>query len=387
MKKPYALTAVVFLAFLFGVAALLAADAPAIGRSVLTAWRNTAGGAAEHLDSATAAMEEAVNTSLRRNNYAVELYGGLLRLAGKRVSEDPAVPDYSVALMDNGSITFVNLDTTEVADMSAAADEIAGWADALADADIPLLYVAYPRKTPRTGSGLPAGLTDRPVLKMAALVDELAARGVPLLDLRDTFEALGDYSSLFFRTDHHWNVRGGFFAFQTIAAVLREDYGLDMDSFYEDESNYRSQVLEDWFLGSQGKRVGTLFAGTDDFELLTPAFDTSFTYTLHAEGLVREGSMEETLLFPERAAEKDYYNANPYTYYSGGDYAMATAVNHGNPGGPSILLVRDSMACAVTPFLALDCSTLTTVDTRYYTADIVALALELQPDIVLVMRS
>lgn len=386
MKKTYTLTAVVFLVFIFGLAVFLLTDVKGIGRSVLTAWRSADGGVVTHLDAATDSAEEALSASLRRGNTAVELYGGLLRLTAKRVSEDTSIPDYSVARLDNGAITFVNLDTLSVPDQSEAVEEIAGWAEALEEADIPLLFAAYPKKTARSDSGLPAGLSDWPVLKMTALAEGLAAEGVPVLDLRDSFEALGDYSDLFFRTDHHWNIRGGLFAYQTIAQTLREDYGLPLDEFYEDASNYHSEILEDWFLGSQGKRVGTLFGGTDDFELLTPGFDTSFTFSIPSQGLVREGSMEETILFPERVAERDYYSGNPYTYYSGGDYDLLTIENHLNPDGPAILLVRDSMACAVTPFLALGCSTLTQVDTRYYEGDVADLALELRPDLVLVMR-
>lgn len=386
MKKPYALTAVVFLVFIFGLALFLLTDIVGIGKTVLTAWRNTDGGVVAHLDAATAGTEDALNASLRRGNVAVELYGGMLRLLGKDVSEDPSIPDYSVARTENGSITFVNLDRTEIAATAETVQELADWSETLAAKNIPLLHVAYPRKTPRAETGLPIGLADWPSLKMSALVDGLQTSGVSVLDLRDSFEALGDYSHLFFRTDHHWNIQGGLFAYQTIAQTLREDYGLTLDTFYEDASNYNSDVLEDWFVGSQGKRVGTLFGGTDDFELLTPNFDTDFTFSIPSQGVVRTGPMEGTILFPERVAQRDYYNGNPYTYYSGGDYDLLTIENHNNPDGPTILLVRDSMACAVTPFLALSCSTLIQVDTRYYEGDVAQLALELEPDMVLVLR-
>ena len=63
MKKPYTLTAVVFLVFIFGLFAFLLTDSLSIGKSVLTAWRNTDGGVVSHLDSATASTEEALNTS------------------------------------------------------------------------------------------------------------------------------------------------------------------------------------------------------------------------------------------------------------------------------------------------------------------------------------
>ena len=386
MKKPYTLTAVVFLVFIFGLFGFLLTDSPAIGSSVLTAWRNTDGGAVAHLDAATASTEDALSASLRRGNAAVELYGGLLRLMGKDVSEDPSIPDYSVARLDNGQINFVNLDTQELPDISKSVSEISGWAHTLAEQDIPLLHIAYPKKTPRTDSGMPVGVEDWPVLKMSALVDGLRSEGVSVLDLRDAFEGLGDYSHLFFRTDHHWNIRGGLFAWQTVAETLRADYGLPIDPFYEDGDNYSSEILEHWFLGSQGKRVGTLFGGADDFELLTPDFDTSFTFTVHDTATIRSGSMEETILFPQRVAQKDYYNGNPYTYYGGGDYGLLTIRNHLNPDGPSILLVRDSMACAVTPFMASACSRLVQVDTRYYEGDPAQLALELGVDMVLVLR-
>lgn len=386
MKKPYTLTAAVFLVFLFGLAAFLLTDVFGIGKSVLTAWRSTDGGVVAHLDAATGSAEEAVNSSLRRGNLAVELYGGMMRLMGKEVSEDPAIPDYSVARLDNGSITFVNLDATGLPDNRETVEEIAGWAEELEAAGIPLLHIAYPKKTPRTDSGLPEGLADWPVLKMSALVEGLREQGVAVLDLRDSFEALGDYSHLFFRTDHHWNIRGGLFAYQTIAETLRTNYALSLDPFYEDGNNYNSEILEDWFLGSQGKRVGTLFAGTDDFELLTPSFDTSFTFSIPSEGVVRTGSMEETILFPQRVETKDFFNGNPYTYYAGGDYDLLTIENHNNPDGPVLLMVRDSMACAVTPFLALGCSTLVQVDTRFYTGDVAQLALDVGADMVLVLR-
>ena len=168
------------------------------------------------------------------------------------------------------------------------------WAQTLSEADIPLLYVAYPKKTPRTDNGLPPDLPDWPVLKMNALVQHMEERGVEVLDLRDSFEALGDYSHLFYRTDHHWNIEGGFFAFQTICETLRTEYGVEMDPWYEDASHYNWEVLENWFLGSQGKRVGTLFAGTDDFTVMTPDFATGFTFSIPSRETMREGTMEET---------------------------------------------------------------------------------------------
>ena len=386
MKRTNTYLAALFLLALTALLGVTLLSGKTIASEVLTDLRAEEQSLTARLESATGGAESAVNAALRRGNLAVELYGGALRLMGKRVSEDASVADYTVVRMDNGAITFCNLETETLPDNSAAADEVAGWAQALEQAEIPLLYVAYPKKTPRTDNGLPPDIPDWPVLKMNALVEHMRERGVDVLDLRDTFEGRGDYSDLFYRTDHHWNIEGGFFAFQTICETLRAEYGVAMDPWFEDASHYHWDVLENWFLGSQGKRVGSLFAGVDDFTVMTPDFETDFTFSIPSRETVRKGTMEETILFPERIGEKDYYNANPYTYYAGGDYDYVTIENHRNPDGPSILVVRDSMTCALTPFLALDCSKLTLIDTRYFQGDVAAAALELQPDIVLVTR-
>lgn len=386
MKRTNTYLAALFLLALTALLGVTLLSGKTIASEVLTDLRAEEQSLTARLESATGGAESAVNAALRRGNLAVELYGGALRLMGKRVSEDASVADYTVVRMDNGAITFCNLETETLPDNSAAADEVAGWAQALEQAEIPLLYVAYPKKTPRTDNGLPPDIPDWPVLKMNALVEHMRERGVDVLDLRDTFEGRGDYSDLFYRTDHHWNIEGGFFAFQTICETLRAEYGMAMDPWFEDASHYHWDVLENWFLGSQGKRVGSLFAGVDDFTVMTPDFETDFTFSIPSRETVRNGTMEETILFPERIGEKDYYNANPYTYYAGGDYDYVTIENHRNPDGPSILVVRDSMTCALTPFLALDCSKLTLIDTRYFQGDVAAAALELQPDIVLVTR-
>ncbi len=108
-------------------------------------------------------------------------------------------------------------------------------------------------------------------------------------------------------------------------------------------------MLEHFFLGSQGKRVGSLYAGADDITLYTPKFDTELTYSCPAYGFTRTGPFETSVCFPERVAQQDWFNGNPYTYYAGGDYPIATITNHKNPDGPRVVLLRDSFACALTP--------------------------------------
>ena len=59
--------------------------------------------------------------------------------------------------------------------------------------------------------------------------------------------------------------------------------------------------------------------------------------------------------------KKDLYTDNPYAGYIGGDYGLCHIVNHQPPNDKRVLLVRDSFACAFTPYLAQACAELDTI--------------------------
>ena len=218
-----------------------------------------------------------------------------------------------------------------------------------------------------------------------AFLAELDRQGTDYVDLRPLFENNGIYSSWFFKTDHHWKPEAAFFAWQELAGVLEDRYGFRTDPALTSPANWSTQVLEDFFLGSQGKRVGSLYAGVDDITLYTPKFDTNLTYACPAYGFTRTGPFNQSVCFPERVEEQDWFNGNPYTYYAGGDYPLATITNHNNPDGPRVVMLRDSFACALTPFLALSCSELVTIDLRYFEGDLLDTIGSYDPDLVLTL--
>ena len=62
--------------------------------------------------------------------------------------------------------------------------------------------------------------------------------------------------------------------------------------------------------------------------------------------------------------QKDYYNKSTYSTYCGGDYRIQVIKNRHNTNGKKILMIRDSFACVVAPFLALQTSELHICDMR-----------------------
>ena len=331
--------------------------------------------------------ESAVNSDLDRDHLFIQLYGGVQRLSGRRVIQD-MVAGNTVAKLSTGALNFVNLGAAAQPDQAAVdarAEATAEFAGELEAHGVPYLYIAAPQKIKRGGDMLPDGLEENGNATCDAYLEALDKRGVDYIDLRPLFESNGIYSNWFFNTDHHWKPEAAFFAWQNLTGELDLRYGFETPSALTDPNNWNTRVLEDFFLGSQGKRVGSLYAGADDFTLYTPKFDTDLTYANSDGSFTRSGPFDQSVCFPERVAEQDWFNGNPYTYYSGGDYAMATMTNHKNPHGPKVVLIRESFSCALAPFLALSCSELTTIDLRYFTGDLMDTIQELDPDLVLTL--
>ena len=330
--------------------------------------------------------ETAVNQDLDRDHLFIQLYGGVQRLSGRRIVED-AVSENTVVKLSNGALNFVSLGTNVWVGPQTAenAANTAAFAQELQLLDIPYLYLAAPQKIQRGQTLLPPGVEENGNASADAFLAELDRQGTDYVDLRPLFENNGISSSWFFKTDHHWKPEAAFFAWQELAGVLEDRYGFRTDPALTSPASWSTQVLEDFFLGSQGKRVGSLYAGVDDITLYTPKFDTNLTYACPAYGFTRTGPFNQSVCFPERVEEQDWFNGNPYTYYAGGDYPLATITNHNNPDGPRVVMLRDSFACALTPFLALSCSELVTIDLRYFEGDLLDTIGSYDPDLVLTL--
>ena len=221
--------------------------------------------------------ERAVNQDLDRDHFFIQLFGGVQRLCGRRVVED-AVGENTVVKLSTGALNFVDLTGPDPAPQAAEnAGATAALAQDLSERGIPYRFLLAPQKIGRDQALLPTGVTDRGNAAADAFLAGLAEAGAAYTDLRPLFEENGSYADWFFRTDHHWKPEAAFFAWQYLTGLLEEEYGFACDAALTQASNWDTRVLEDFFLGSQGKRVGTLYAGTDRLTLYTPKFETQLT--------------------------------------------------------------------------------------------------------------
>lgn len=275
--------------------------------------------------------------------------------------------DATVVRMDNDYLCLAPKDrsdwllttmTEETARLKALTDQLG----------IPLVYTLAPHKY-HFGT-MPATVPNPSRADHAQYVSLLQDAGINVLDLTAQMEQQGlTMEETFFITDHHWLPQTGIWATDLIGQELSRQ-GIPYDPATTDLTNYKIKTYKDHSLGSEGKKVGRYFTplGLDDIDLITPAFPTHLTVT-DTRGTLT-GDFSETLIAMDALEPKDLYGKSCYEAYSAGNFPLQIIENHNAPeSGPRLLVLRDSFACAVTPYLSLNARSTHIIDLRYWEGD------------------
>ena len=320
-----------------------------------------------------------LNDHIAGHDLFVQLYGGVQRAAGVDVVADTWA-DNSVYRLKDGSVTFI-LKAPEPFDAQTL-DRIRTLGETADACGARKLFVVIPQKVcSRQESFASRGVYDGSDDIDAYRKGVFADLDYDVLDLHDAIHEAGmDHLSLYFRTDHHWTYPVGLWAAGRIAQALSMDASLYGADRYETESHPHV------FLGSEGKRVGTLYSGVDDLDIPIPSFDTSYELDIPGREIRKTGSFAETMLFREEL-KRDYFHATPYRVLLKGDHDLLTIRNRNLPDGPRVLMLKDSFADCVAPYFAASCGELTLIDTRYYTGSVIDYVRENPVDVLLIAQS
>ena len=324
----------------------------------------------------TALAESRFNDFLPGKDALVTLNGGVQRLLGRREVNQRY-------RLDNGQMTYIIPEL----DMEPIAQNTVDFARVLEERGVPFLYVNLLFKIDETDKQLPPGVEDFSNENADRFLAILRREGVDCLDLRELEKAEGlEHYSLFFPTDHHWTPETGLWASNRIAAALEaRDPSLAADLSCMELENYDLEVREGVFLGSHGRRVGEWYAGADDLSILTPRFETRLRFSVPELELVREGSFEETMLFPEKLEETDRMHSAAYDVYTGGEYGLLRVENLLGGNGKRLLVLQDSFSLVVIPFFSLGYERVDYLDLRLWDGDLLSYIDETEPDMVLVL--
>lgn len=148
-----------------------------------------------------------------------------------------------------------------------------------------------------------------------------------------------------YRTDHHWTAHGAYFAYCRLAEV----WGLIPFS------DFREEVVATDFYGTSDAAAGIPWIQPDAITLYRFAGDEAFTVT-------RDGKRADFngLYDLQRLDERD-----KYAVYLGGNTARLEISQGEGDERPHLVVVRDSFADALLPFLARHFR-ITAIDPRYH---------------------
>ena len=314
-----------------------------------------------------------------KNNF-VSLNGLFARLTGARVLNN-------IVKMNNGMLDFRSTERINVDD---GAKRVAELNQFLSERNISFLYVQAPYKLDLEKKLLPIGITNYVHESVDDFTHQLTENGVEVLDLRTDIgnspEQVGQY---FFATDHHWNALGSFLGFQKIVEYLQMKYPeQQICGEATNLENWELHTYKNWFLGSQGRRVGPYFTGVDDFIYLTPKFETKISCAMPWKNEFLKGDFIEANLhmsFIENGP--DYYNLDPYCVYLGGAYPVVQHRNENAFSNLKVLMVGDSFSRPVqtymsTVFKEIDLIDLRQVNQHFSLANYIQ---DTQPDMVILM--
>ncbi|NCB64057.1 MAG: hypothetical protein EOM52_10730 [Clostridia bacterium] len=163
----------------------------------------------------------------------------------------------------------------------------------------------------------------------------------------DVDSAMRDHASedIYYRLDHHWTSLGAYYGY---AAIL-EAMGKKAPAL----EAYEKKTVSTEFDGTTFSTSGVRWMKSDSIDVYVPG--DGVTVTVFPQGTAEEGA----LYHEDKLTEKD-----KYTFFLGGNTPLAV-VKTPQADAPKVLVIRDSYADSLTPFLTDSFSEIHLFDPRY----------------------
>ncbi len=237
----------------------------------------------------------------------------------------------------------------ELASLRANLDAVSAFR---AGTDLPVRFALAPRAIDVLGRYLPPLCSAERAASVWSVID---AYDGEILSLRDTLTRPADAGeAVWYRTDHHWTTLGAYYAYAAIGELCGYT-PVPADTF-------TPELAADDFLGTTYSASGFNWVQGEEMYFWRYAGDEAYT----VEILVRDEVTETLDGFYDRTylEKKDKYAA----FLSSNRAHMRITRTDGAPR-PTMLLIKDSFAHAVVPFLAQHYD-LEILDLRYYRSSV-----------------
>ncbi|MGN0507215.1 MAG: DHHW family protein [Lachnospiraceae bacterium] len=180
--------------------------------------------------------------------------------------------------------------------------------------------------------------------EMARIYAALASKTV---DVTEALLEKKEEYQLYYRLDHHWTTYGAYVAYaEYCKAKGMEPLGMDC---------FTPTVVSEDFQGTIYSKLNDRFAGTDEITVFAQeGLSLSVRY-------LDTDEVSDSLYAPKYLKEKD-----EYSYFLNNIHPMIEIINETTDSEDVLVLIKDSYANCMVPFLVNHYRKIYVVDTRYY---------------------
>lgn len=168
------------------------------------------------------------------------------------------------------------------------------------------------------------------------------------IDVRSTLEKHKD-EYLYYKSDHHWTSLASYYSYQTLASLFKLGK--------TKKSDYTIYPVSNSFEGTLANKTGSLKI-KDEIDIYVPKTETDYVVTDESTN-----KKSRTIYHSEALETKDNY-----AVFMGGNKSLFH-INIDNDSKKHLLLIKDSYANSLIPFLIPEYESITVVDPRYYFDD------------------
>ncbi len=219
-----------------------------------------------------------------------------------------------------------------------------------ANPDLKMYFLLAPNAANILSDKLPVAVSTANQNKyMDDFFETVESLGITPIDVRDTFKDAKKDTQLYYRTDHHWTTDGAYLAFGQVNSVME----------LGNKVTYTDYAVKNDFRGTLASKSGFVNGMDDAIKIYLPAEDS--------EGY------ENSVIYYSDTKEKttQFYQVDSldtkdaYTVFGGSNHPMYT-VRTPLDTDRHLLLIKDSYANSMVPFLSQCFSEIVVVDPRYF---------------------
>lgn len=214
---------------------------------------------------------------------------------------------------------------------------------------IKITALLVPTKTEVLGDKLPAYAPVTDEEKLVEQIKENLNKSILVIDLINRFKEHAN-EDIYYKTDHHWTSKGAFYAYERYldsigGSPLKED-------------NFNIENVSNEFFGTSYRKANFYLGEPDSIHKYTAKNPVELEVTYN--NMTQSNSLYDNSFLNK---------TDKYSYFLGGDKALVE-INTSIKNGKTLVVLKDSFANSMIPFLIHNYEKIIMLDTRYYNGSI-----------------